>query len=48
MIYDQTFKMLFQQKMETIQYNAALAITGGIRGSSLVHAGIDRICVSTK
>ena len=34
MIYDQTFNILFQQKMETIQYNAALAITGAIRGSS--------------
>ena len=34
MIYDQTFNMLLQQKMETIQYNAALAITGAIRGSS--------------
>ena len=34
MIYDQTFNMLFQQKMETIQYNAALAITGTIRGFS--------------
>ena len=32
-IFDQTFNMLFQQKMETIQYNAALAITGAIRGS---------------
>ena len=34
MIYDQTFNMSFQQKMETIQYNAALAITGAIRHSS--------------
>ena len=34
MIYDQTFNMSFQQKMETIQYNAALAITDAIRGSS--------------
>ena len=34
MIYDQTFNMSFQLKMETIQYNAALAITGAIRGSS--------------
>ena len=34
MIYDQTFNMSFQQKMETMQYNAALAITGAIRGSS--------------
>ena len=33
-IYDQTFSMSFQQKMETIQDNAALAITGAIRGSS--------------
>ena len=28
MIYDQYFNMSFQQKMESIQYNAALAITG--------------------
>ena len=34
MMYDQTFDMSFQQKMETSQYNAALAITGAIRGSS--------------
>ena len=34
MIYDQTFNMSFQQKMETIQYNAALAITGAIKGAS--------------
>ena len=33
-IYYQTFRMLFQQKMETIQYNAALAITSTVRGSS--------------
>ena len=34
MIYDQTFNMSFQQKMETIQYNAALVITGAIKGPS--------------
>ena len=34
MIYDQIFNMSFHQKMETIQYNAASAITGAIRGSS--------------
>ena len=43
MIYDQTFNIMFQQKvesiqfqqkMETIQYKAALEITGAIRGSS--------------
>ena len=32
-IYDQTFNMLFQQKSETIQYNAALAINCALRGS---------------
>ena len=34
MICDQTSNMSFQQKIEAIQYNAALAITGEIRGSS--------------
>ena len=34
MVYDQTFNMSFQQKMGTIQYNAALAITDAIRCSS--------------
>ena len=34
MIYDHTFNILFQQKTETNQYNAALAITGAIRGST--------------
>ena len=33
-IYEQTFNISFQQEMETIQYNAALAITDTIRGSS--------------
>ena len=32
--YDQTFNMSFQQKLETIQYNAALVITVAIRGHS--------------
>ena len=31
MIFDQTFNMPFQQKLETIQYNAALPITGATR-----------------
>ena len=34
MVYNQTFNMSFRQKIKTIQYNAALAITGAIRGSS--------------
>ena len=33
-IYDQSFKNTFHQKINSIQYNAALAITGAIRGSS--------------
>ena len=33
-IYDQGYNNTFHQKMEPIQYNAALAITGAIRGSS--------------
>ena len=32
-IYDQTYNESFHQKMESIQYNAALAITGVIRGA---------------
>ena len=33
-IYDKTYKVSFQQKVESIQYNAAVAITGAIRGTS--------------
>ena len=33
-IYDQAYKESFHQKLELIQYNAALAITGAIRGTS--------------
>ena len=32
--YDQTYNESFYQKMESIQYNAALAITSAIRGTS--------------
>ena len=32
-IYDQNYNNTFHQKMESIQYNTALAITGAIRGS---------------
>ena len=34
-IYDQTYDDSFHQKMESMQYKAALAITGAIRGISL-------------
>ena len=33
-IYDQIYNNTFHQKMESIQYNAAVAITGAIRGCS--------------
>ena len=33
-IYDQAYNNSFHQKLESIQYNAALAITGAIRGTS--------------
>ena len=34
-IYDRAFNESFQNKVEFVQYNAALAITGAIRGSSM-------------
>ena len=33
-IYDRAFNKSFQNKLESVQYNVALAITGAIRGSS--------------
>ena len=33
-LYDKAFNESFHQKIEYIQYNASLAITGAIRGSS--------------
>ena len=33
-VYDQPYNLSFHQKLESIQYNAALALTGAIRGSS--------------
>ena len=33
-IYDQPFNKAFQNKIESIKYNACFAITGGIRGTS--------------
>ena len=33
-IYDQTYNTSFHQKLESLQYNAVLAITGAIRGTS--------------
>ena len=33
-IYDEAYNELFQQKLESIQYNTCLALSGAIRGSS--------------
>ena len=33
-IYNQTYNVSFYQKLESIQYNAALTITGSIRSTS--------------
>ena len=33
-IYDRAYNTLFHQNIESIQYNAALAITGAVRGTS--------------
>ena len=33
-LYDQTFNNSFHEKLKSIQYNAAIAIAGAIRGSS--------------
>ena len=33
-LYDQSYNMSFHQKLESIQYNACLTITGAIRGTS--------------
>ena len=33
-IYDQTYNATFQQKLESIRYNGALATTGAISGTS--------------
>ena len=33
-LYDQAYNASFHQKLEKIQYNACIAITGGIRGTS--------------
>ena len=34
MIYDEAYNKTFHQKLESIQYNACLALSGAIRGSS--------------
>ena len=41
MIYDQAFNNSFHQKNTSLQYNAALAITGAIWSSFNKDAGIE-------
>ena len=36
MIYDQAYNASFHQKLDSIQYNAALTIMGALRGTSKV------------
>ena len=47
-IYYQTYNEFFHQKMESIQYNAALVITGAIRGTSreklYQELGLESLC----
>ena len=31
-LFDQTYNSPFHEKLESVQYNACLALTGGIRG----------------
>ena len=33
-IYDQSYNTSFHQRLESLQYNTALAVTGSIRGTS--------------
>ena len=33
-VYDQSYKSSFHEKLELIQYNATLSVTGALRGSS--------------
>ena len=33
-IYDETYNKTFHQKLDSVQYNACLALSGDIRGSS--------------
>ena len=33
-IHDQAFNSSFHQKLDSVQYNAALAVTGAVRGTS--------------
>ena len=42
-IYDQHFNNSFHEKLESRQYNTALAITGAITGSSRLRLGLSHL-----
>ena len=43
-IYNQTYNDPFHQKMESIPHNAALAITGALRGKLYQELGLESFC----
>ena len=47
-IYDDPSNIKFCQKIESVQYNAALAIKGTIRGTYITEDGIDVFICFTK
>ena len=46
-IYDQTYNDSIHQKMESIQHNGALTITGITRGTSREKRGLESVCKDT-
>ena len=42
-IYDETYNKTFHQKLESIRYNACLALSGAIRGSSREELGLESL-----
>ena len=42
-IYDETYNKTFHRKLESIRYNACLALSGAIRGSSREELGLESL-----
>ena len=42
-IYDEAYNETFHQKLESIQYNACLALSGAIRGSSIENFTMNQV-----
>ena len=47
-VYDQLSNDAFSNKPKTVQYNAALAITGTTKGTSREKSGLIRVQISSK